>query len=195
MVSESLFFAFFQKFISCHRGLRRPGSRFPIPRQGHKRIFERSSGPRAPLPGPLRPPLPRAAEGGRRGGSHSLLGGKFGGGSKWPRFGQPTVLRRQQTPKRISGSIVPVGGCPWAVVSNLILGAFFSDFGRITWIWAYLGRSWPLDPPIGRVLANPRPYGAGAYPCKSAEAPYRRGGAAGVGLEYNWDGICGSISG
>ena len=60
------------------------------------------------------------------------------------------------------------------------------DFGlKSTVYWAYLGRSWPLDPPIGRVLANPRPYGAGAYPCKSAEAPYRRGGAAGVGSEYN----------
>ena len=56
---------------------------------------------------------------------------------------------------------------------------------KSTVYWAYLGRSWPLDPPIGRVLANPRPYGAGAYPCKSAEAPYRRGGAAGVGSEYN----------
>ena len=31
-------------------------------------------------------------------------------------------------------------------------------------------------------LVNPRPYGAGAYPRKCVEAPYRRWGAAGGGL-------------
>ena len=131
VVSESLFFAFFQKFISCHRGLRRPGSRFPIPRQGHKRIFERSSGPRAPLPGPLRPPLPRAAEGGRRGGLSLTPRGEIRGGVQmaeiWPTHG-PTAPTDTQTNirKHRTGGGVPMGG-----------GLEFNSWGIFLGFWAY----------------------------------------------------------
>ena len=131
VVSESLFFAFFQKFISCHRGLRRPGSRFPIPRQGHKRIFERSSGPRAPLPGPLRPPHPARGRGGAPRGLSLTPRAEIRGGVQmaeiWPTHG-PTAPTDTQTNirKHRTGGGVPMGG-----------GLEFNSWGIFLGFWAY----------------------------------------------------------
>ena len=100
----------------------------------------------------------------------------------WPTHG-PTAPTNTQTNtrKHRAGAGVTLGDD-----LEFKFWAFYAHLGRITWIWADLGRLWPPNPPTRRVLANPRPYGAGAYPCKCVEAPYRWWGAAGGSLEFNW---------